>query len=131
MTRVIIDGDACPVVDSVIELTTGTGILLPFYVALAITQIKCSQITLKQFILMMDLMSDYKIVKLATPEDIVITQDYGLASLLLSKVKIVMHHKGHLYRSSNIDMLLQQRYNNAQIRKQGGRHKGPPLFKRR
>ena len=41
-----------------------------------------------------------------------------------------MHHKGHLYRSSNIDMLLQQRYNNAQI-KQGGRHKGPPLFKRR
>ena len=41
---------------------------------------------------------DYKIVKLATPEDIVITQDvmpnYGLASLLLSKVKIVMHHKG-------------------------------------
>ena len=40
MTRVIIDGDACPVVDSVIELTTGTGILLPFYVALAITQIK-------------------------------------------------------------------------------------------
>ena len=74
---------------------------------------------------------DYKIVKLATPEDIVITQDYGLASLLLSKVKIVMHHKGHLYRSSNIDMLLQQRYNNAQIRKQGGRHKGPPLFQKK
>ena len=73
---------------------------------------------------------DYKIVKLATPEDIVITQDYGLASLLLSKVKIVMHHKGHLYRSSNIDMLLQQRYNNAQIRKQGGRHKGPPFQKK-
>ena len=41
-----------------------------------------------------------------------------------------MHHKGHLYRSSNIDMLLQQRYNNAQIRKQGGRHKGPPLSKK-
>ena len=40
-----------------------------------------------------------------------------------------MHHKGHLYRSSNIDMLLQQRYNNAQIRKQGGRHKGPPFSK--
>ena len=41
-----------------------------------------------------------------------------------------MHHKGHLYRSSNIDMLLQQRYNNAQIRKQGGRHKGPPFQKK-
>ena len=38
-----------------------------------------------------------------------------------------MHHKGHLYRSSNIDMLLQQRYNNAQIRKQGGR----PFFQKK
>ena len=73
---------------------------------------------------------DYKIVKLATPEDIVITQDYGLASLLLSKVKIVMHHKGHLYRSSNIDMLLQQRYNNAQIRKQAVVIRASPFQKK-
>ena len=36
-----------------------------------------------------------------------------------------------MYRSSNIDMLLQQRYNNAQIRKQGGRHKGPPPFQKK
>ena len=132
MTRVIIDGDACPVVDSVIELTTGTGILLPFYVAFS----HYSNKVLPNHVETIYIDDgpdavDYKIVKLATPEDIVITQDYGLASLLLSKVKIVMHHKGHLYRSSNIDMLLQQRYNNAQIRKQGGRHKGPPLFQRR
>ena len=73
---------------------------------------------------------DYKIVKLATPEDIVITQDYGLASLLLSKVKIVMHHKGHLYRSSNIDMLLQQRYNNAQIKSKAVVIKGLPFSKK-
>ena len=30
MVKVIIDGDACPVVNSVIELTKGTGILLTF-----------------------------------------------------------------------------------------------------
>ena len=39
-----------------------------------------------------------------------------------------MHHKGFIYNENNIDILLQQRYNNAQIRKQGGRHKGPSPF---
>ena len=71
---------------------------------------------------------DYKIVQLAQSKDIVITQDYGLASLLLNKVKTVLHHKGYIYNSTNIDMLIQQRYNHAQLRKQGGRHKGPTLF---
>ena len=73
---------------------------------------------------------DYKIVQIATSEDIVITQDYGLASLLIDKVRVVMHHKGSIYRSDNIQSLLDQRYLNAQIRKQGGRHKGPPPFTR-
>mgnify|MGYP001508084947 CR=1 FL=1 len=39
-----------------------------------------------------------------------------------------MHHKGSIYRADNIQALLDQRYLNAQIRKQGGRHKGPPPF---
>ncbi len=32
---------------------------------------------------------DYKIVQLSTKDDIVVTQDYGLASLLVDKVLIV------------------------------------------
>ena len=72
---------------------------------------------------------DYKIIQLVTTSDIVITQDYGLASLLLKKARIIMHHKGFIYNENNIDILL-QRYNNAQIRKQGGRHKGPSLFQK-
>ena len=71
---------------------------------------------------------DYKIVQLSTKDDIVITQDYGLASLLVDKVLIVMHHNGKIYNSKNIQQLLDKRYINAQIRKQGGRHKGPPPF---
>lgn len=37
-----------------------------------------------------------------------------------------MHHNGKIYNSKNIQQLLDKRYMNAQIRKQGGRHKGPP-----
>lgn len=129
MTQVLIDGDACPVVDSVIELTTGTGIFVTILRSF-------SHFSNKHYPEHVNTVYvddgpdavDYKIVQLASKDDIVITQDYGLASLLLSKVKVVMHHKGHIYNNNTIDMLLQQRYNNAQIRKQGGRHKGPPPF---
>ena len=72
---------------------------------------------------------DYKIIQLITTSDIVITQDYGLASLLLKKARIIMHHKGFIYNENNIDILLQQRYNNAQIRKQGDVIKDPPFSK--
>ena len=100
MTRVIIDGDACPVVDSVIELTNGTGI----FVTILRSFSHYSNKVLPNHVETIYIDDgpdavDYKIVKLATLEDIVITQDYGLASLLLSRVKIVMHHKGYLYLS--------------------------------
>ena len=66
---------------------------------------------------------DYKIVQLAKRKILsllkimifVITQDYGLASLLIDKVHIVMHHKGSIYRADNIQTLLDQRYLNAQL----------------
>ena len=71
---------------------------------------------------------DYKIVKITRSEDIVITQDYGLASLLLNKAKVVMHHKGFIFDQNNINTLLEQRHASAQFRKSGGRTKGPSSF---
>lgn len=125
MVKVIIDGDACPVVNSVIELTKGTGI---FVTVLRSFSHFSHQIQPEHVNDDAPDAVDYKIVQLAKKEDIVITQDYGLASLLIDKVHIVMHHKGSIYRADNIQALLDQRYLNAQIRKQGGRHKGPPPF---
>lgn len=72
--------------------------------------------------------ADYRIVKLAEKKDIVITQDYGLASLLLPKGVIVMHHKGFEYTNDNIDRMLDSRYMSAMARKSGQRTKGPSAF---
>lgn len=129
MTHIIIDGDACPVVNSVIELTQETGIFVTIIRSFShfSTQIDPEHVR-TVYVDDGPESVDYKIVQLASSEDIVITQDYGLASLLLNKVKFVMHHKGFLFNDDNIQQLLDQRYINAQIRKQGGRHKGPPLF---
>lgn len=129
MTHIIIDGDACPVVNSVIELTQETGIFVTIIRSFShfSTQIDPEHVR-TVYVDDEPESVDYKIVQLASSEDIVITQDYGLASLLLNKVKFVMHHKGFLFNDDNIQQLLDQRYINAQIRKQGGRHKGPPPF---
>lgn len=129
MTRIIIDGDACPVVNSVIDLTQGTSIFVTIIRSFShfSNQIEPKHVN-TVYVDDGSESVDYKIVQLSSSEDIVITQDYGLASLLLNKVKYVMHHKGFVFSNDNIQQLLDQRYINAQIRKQGGRHKGPPPF---
>ncbi|SDJ69098.1 YaiI/YqxD family protein [Sediminibacillus albus] len=69
--------------------------------------------------------ADYRIMQLAAKEDIIVTQDYGLASLGLGKGCIVLHHKGFQYSTSNIDELLNMRHFSAKARKSGKHTKGP------
>ena len=72
--------------------------------------------------------ADFKIVQLARKHDIIVTQDYGLASLLLPKGCRVIHHKGYEYTMDNIDTLLQNRHFSALQRQSGQRTKGPKPF---
>src|SRR5690625_5070846 len=73
-------------------------------------------------------MADFEIIKLAKRDDIVITQDYGLASLCLGKGCFVLHHKGFQYTEQNIDQLLATRHANAKARRGGIRTKGPKAY---
>ncbi len=53
---------------------------------------------------------DFQIIKLSEPSDIVITQDYGLASLVLANGCNVLHPVGFEYTHDNIDQLLADRH---------------------
>lgn len=68
---------------------------------------------------------DYKIVQIFKEGDILVTQDYGLASLVVAKASAVIHTAGFFINKNNIDSLLQSRYISERIRKQGGKTKGP------
>ena len=72
--------------------------------------------------------ADFKIVQLAKEGDIVVTQDYGLASLLLPKKCRVIHHLAYEYTNQNINRLLEQRHFSAIERNAGYRTKGPRTF---
>ena len=71
--------------------------------------------------------ADFKILSMISAGDIVVTQDYGLASLALAKATVI-HHSGMVYTAMNIDQLLRQRYESQQMRKAKMRTKGPKTF---
>ncbi|WP_413539271.1 YaiI/YqxD family protein [Aerococcus viridans] len=71
--------------------------------------------------------ADFKILSMISAGDIVVTQDYGLASLALAKATVI-HYSGMIYTDMNIDQLLRQRYEGQQMRKAKMRTKGPKPF---
>lgn len=127
--RFVIDGDGSPVKEEVIRL--GKEFQLP---VLIITSV--DHYTMKEYpdfvqFIYVDKGSDradYQIVKEIKPGDLLITQDYGLASLVLPKKARVFHHSGKEYLVETIDQLLMQRYIGGQMRKAGKRTKGPKPF---
>ena len=54
-----------------------------------------------------------------------VTQDYGLAAMCLSRGAHPIRQDGLWYREENIDALLTVRYTAGEIRRSGGRTKGP------
>lgn len=66
---------------------------------------------------------DLKIVKEMNSGDIVVTQDYGLASLVLAKGGLCVHQNGFIYTENNIERLLFERFIGSENRKKGIRTK--------
>ena len=57
--------------------------------------------------------------------DIVVTQDYGVAVIALSKKAKVIHPKGHEYTDDNIMMMLSEKHENQKLRRRHQHVKGP------
>ena len=53
---------------------------------------------------------DFKLVSLCRKGDIVVTQDYGVAAMILGKGAYGIHQSGKWYTDENIDQMLIERY---------------------
>lgn len=127
--KIYVDADACPVKDIVIS--EGTNAKIPVILVTSFSHYSNVEQPPGVETIYVDSgadAADYRIMKLAEKGDIMVTQDYGLASLGLAKGCIVLHHKGFTYTIENIDQLLQTRYFSAMARKGGKRTKGPKPF---
>ena len=68
---------------------------------------------------------DYKLLSLANKGDLIITQDYGLSALGLSKKAYILHINGFIIDEKNIDSLLNNRYLGVKSRRTNKHIKGP------
>lgn len=69
--------------------------------------------------------ADIKLMNLAETGDIVVTQDWGLAAMLLGKGARAISPAGREYNNQTMDFLLEEREVKAKVRRAGGRTKGP------
>lgn len=69
--------------------------------------------------------ADMKILNLAKRGDVAITQDWGLAAMLLGKGVLCLSPDGREYKNDTIEFLLEKREAMAKFRRGGGRTKGP------
>lgn len=127
--KLVIDGDGSPVKDTTIEVALEQA--LDVLIVTSIDHYSLKEYPENVSFVYVDKgadAADYKIVQLIKTGDILVTQDYGLASLVLPKGVRVLHQLGYEYTKDNIDGLLEQRYFSAKVRKSGGHTKGPKAF---
>lgn len=122
--KIIVDGDACPFKNDIINLADKYDKEL--YIVFSTSHVSNYPEQVKT--VMVDNQkeaADLAVVNLAKAEDIVITQDYGLAAMVLAKKARVLLNKGLVADGQNIDQLLAFRHISAKNRKNRVRMKGP------
>ena len=72
--------------------------------------------------------ADFAIVERLQPHDVVVTQDIGLASIVLGRGARAIGVRGHEYNPLTIDSMMFIRHEEKKVRRAGGRTKGPAAF---
>ncbi|WP_322354340.1 YaiI/YqxD family protein [Paratractidigestivibacter sp.] len=72
--------------------------------------------------------ADFAIVERLEPGDVVVTQDIGLAAMVLGRGARAIGVRGRVYSTATIDSGLFIRAEEKKVRRAGGRNKGPAAF---
>lgn len=120
---ILIDADACPVVNETIRIAKQHGFRC---VLICDTTHEMHREGAETIIVSKGADAvDFVLVNRVQKNDIVVTQDYGLAAMVLAKKGHPIDQNGRLYTDDNIDQLLYSRHTAQQIRMAGGRLRGP------
>ena len=65
---------------------------------------------------------DFKLVSICQKGDIVVTQDYGVAAMILAKGAYGIHQSGKWYTNENIDQMLMERHMNKKARRSSSKN---------
>ena len=106
--RILIDADGCPVVNETIKVAHKFNLESIIFCD---TSHNFDEKNIKVIVVSKGIDAvDFAILNNIEKGDIVITQDYGLASLVLSRNSYAINQSGMVYTNENIDELLYSRY---------------------
>ena len=120
--KIFIDGDACSTKKIIRKLTHKRNAEVVTVVSIE----NCADFHRKRGTIVVDSTpqaADIEIFNRMSQGDIVVTKDYGLASLVLGKNGKAVSPSGFVYTKKNIEILLQQRYINGVLRNVNTRRK--------
>jgi hypothetical protein len=121
--KILIDADGCPVVDITIKVANKFNIEV---IIMCDTSHVFNKPGVETIVLSKGADSvDFALVNKVSKGDIVVTQDYGLAAMVLSKGGCPINQNGKIYNNENIDQLLFTRHISKKARAAGCRTKGP------
>lgn len=121
--RILIDADACPVVNLAIKIALQYKIEIILYCDKNHILEKENAKTI--YVNPGNDAVDFVLLRDTKENDIVITQDFGLASMILGKKAHCINQNGLIYNKFNIDSLLFSRQMSKKMRDKGKRTKGP------
>ncbi len=120
--KIIVDADACP--RQVLNICTRTAraYSVPLYTVASFNH----NIESDRHITVGDAPqeTDMAVINLAAAGDIVVTQDWGLAALVLGKGAAAVTPGGKVFNARHIDFMLEEREIKARLRRAGVRAKG-------
>jgi len=127
MTTAYIDADACPVTREAISIARSRGISvvlvsngtqnLAKYLGRA--GVEAIQVSGGQDA------ADFAIIEVLAPRDVVVTQDIGLAAMVLGRGAYALSPRGRTFSMATIDAELAVRHAEQKHRRAGGRTGGP------
>jgi len=121
--QILVDADACPVKQIIVRLAKERNIPVTMLIDTS-HELSDGYSTVITVDKQADSV-DYALMGLLTREDIVVTQDFGLAAMVIGKGAKAVNQNGLIYTDENMDKLLLERHIGQKVRRSGGRTKGP------
>ena len=123
--KILVDADACPVVRIVEQ--TAERYKIPVVLLCDTNHVLQSSYSEIKVIGAGADAVDFALVNQCGKGDIVVTQDYGVAAMILGKGAHGIHQSGKWYTNENIDQMLMERHRAKKARMGKGKHhlKGP------
>ena len=117
--KILVDADACPVKEILVSAARRRGIPVTML-------IDTSHVLDDGYSTVIPVdqgrdSADLRLVNLIEPGDLVVTQDYGVAAMSLSRGAKALNQNGLVYDGTNMDRLLFERALGQKIRRAGGR----------